>query len=164
MLPVSRRSSDGDSSHTLSGSCIYRSYLLGVDECMVLTKRCSQPAGPTRLPSSQQITVEATFPGQPGPVAGLIKFLCEPRKSDRRSERHGHVVIRDERQRRLDPPWCWSLYCPRESLIQVPQTQSAFHPRAQRNASHHRGGRQQSRSFASKNRRLRHNPSSNRLC
>jgi pSer/pThr/pTyr-binding forkhead associated (FHA) protein len=48
--------------------------------------------------------------------------------------------------------------------IRVPETQSTFLPHAQRNASHHRGVRQQSRSFARKNRRLRHSPNSNPLC
>ncbi|OLD72767.1 MAG: hypothetical protein AUF68_05930 [Verrucomicrobia bacterium 13_1_20CM_54_28] len=34
---------------------------------------------------------------------------------------------------------------PHESLIRVPQTPLAFHPLAQRNASHRRDARQQSR-------------------
>ena len=43
------------------------------------------------------------------------------------------------------------------------KTPSAFNPHAQRNAFHHRGVRQQSRSFARANRRLRPSPNSNRL-
>jgi hypothetical protein len=51
-----------------------------------------------------------------------------------------------------------------ESLIRVPKTQSIFPPRAQRNASRHRGVRQQSRSFARCNPPLRRSPNSSRLC
>jgi hypothetical protein len=55
-------------------------------------------------------------------------------------------------------------FCKRKSPIQVPETQSAFHLRAQRNASHCRGARLQSRSFARWNQSLRHSFNSNRLC
>ena len=51
-----------------------------------------------------------------------------------------------------------------ESQIQVPETQSAFHPRAQRNAFRRRDVRLQSRSFARWNQSLRRSPNSNRLC
>jgi len=47
--------------------------------------------------------------------------------------------------------------------IQVPETQSAFHRRAQRNAFHYRDAPHQSRSFARRNQSLRR-PNSNRLC
>jgi hypothetical protein len=43
----------------------------------------------------------------------------------------------------------------RRLQIQVPETQSAFHPNAQRNAFRRRDVRQQSRSFAAENPRLR---------
>jgi hypothetical protein len=45
-----------------------------------------------------------------------------------------------------------------ESPIRVPQTQSAFHPRARRNAFRRRDVRQQSRSFAPRNPRLIRSP------
>jgi hypothetical protein len=45
-----------------------------------------------------------------------------------------------------------------KSQIPIPKTQSAFHPHAQRTASRRRGARQQSRSFARWNQRLRHSP------
>jgi hypothetical protein len=45
-----------------------------------------------------------------------------------------------------------------ESPIQVPEKQSAFHPRAQRNAFRHRDVGLQSRSFARWNQSLRHSP------
>ena len=51
-----------------------------------------------------------------------------------------------------------------EPPIQVPQTQSAFHPHAQRNASRRRDARQRSRSFAPYNPQLKRSPNSNRLC
>src|SRR5207248_10781549 len=44
----------------------------------------------------------------------------------------------------------------------VPQTQSAFHPTAQRNASRRRDVRRQSRSFACWNQPLTHSPNSPR--
>src|SRR6266542_2714298 len=43
------------------------------------------------------------------------------------------------------------------SLIQVRETRSAFHPHAQRNAFRRRDERPQSRSFARENQSLRHN-------
>jgi hypothetical protein len=55
-------------------------------------------------------------------------------------------------------------FCRIESPIQVPQTQSAFHPHAQRNAFRRRGARLQSRSFARWNQSPIRNPNSNRLC
>jgi hypothetical protein len=51
-----------------------------------------------------------------------------------------------------------------ESPIRIPQTPSAFHLHAQRNAFHHRDVRQQSRSFGPENQWLRRTPSSNQLC
>jgi hypothetical protein len=42
----------------------------------------------------------------------------------------------------------------RESLVQVPEKQSAYHSRAQRNASRRRDAHLQSRSFARWNRHL----------
>src|SRR5436309_11611025 len=48
-----------------------------------------------------------------------------------------------------------------EPQIRVPQTQSAFHPREQRNAFRRRDARQQSRLFVPENQRLRRNRSSN---
>src|SRR4029077_20646611 len=50
----------------------------------------------------------------------------------------------------------------RESLIQAPETPSAFHPHAQRNAFRRRDTRQQSRSFARWKQSLRRSPNSNR--
>jgi hypothetical protein len=50
-----------------------------------------------------------------------------------------------------------------ELPLPVPETQSAFHPHAQRNASRRRDVRHQSRSFAARNQRLRRSPNSNRL-
>src|SRR4029453_16724394 len=44
--------------------------------------------------------------------------------------------------------------------LRVPQTQSTFHQHARRNAFRHLGARQQSRSFARWNPRLRRNPNS----
>jgi hypothetical protein len=52
----------------------------------------------------------------------------------------------------------------RKSPIRVPQTPSAFHPHAQRNAFRRRGVRQHSRSFARWNQSLRRSPNSNRRC
>ena len=49
------------------------------------------------------------------------------------------------------------------SPILVPQTQSAYHPHAPRNAFRHRDARQQSRSFARWNQSLRHSPNSSPL-
>src|SRR5215469_5671453 len=46
----------------------------------------------------------------------------------------------------------------RESPVPVPETQSAFHPRAQRNAFRRRDVRQQRRLFALLNPLLRHSP------
>jgi len=65
----------------------------------------------------------------------------------------------------------WEESCPlvkpirgkRESPIRVLQTQSAFHPHAQRNAFHHRDVRQQFRLFARSNPKLTRSPNSNRL-
>jgi hypothetical protein len=51
-----------------------------------------------------------------------------------------------------------------ESLIQVPETRSAFHPRAQRNAFRRRDAHRQRRLFARKNPKLRRSPTSIRLC
>jgi hypothetical protein len=51
-----------------------------------------------------------------------------------------------------------------ESLLPVPQTQSAFHPLAQRKASRRLNVRQRSRSFARWNQSPRHSPNSIRLC
>src|SRR5438552_12357981 len=51
-----------------------------------------------------------------------------------------------------------------EPQIRVPQTHSAFHRLAQRNAFRRRNERQQSRSFAPPNQELRPSPNSNRLC
>ena len=51
----------------------------------------------------------------------------------------------------------------RKSPIRVPETQSAFHPHAQRNAFRRRDVRLQSRSFARWNQSLRRSPNSNRL-
>jgi hypothetical protein len=51
----------------------------------------------------------------------------------------------------------------RRLQIQVPETQSAFHPNAQRNAFRRRDVRQQSRSFARWDQWLRPSPNSNRL-
>ena len=51
----------------------------------------------------------------------------------------------------------------RPTQIRVRETQSAFHPHAQRTAFRRRDARQQSRSFAPRNQRLRRSPSSNRL-
>jgi hypothetical protein len=48
--------------------------------------------------------------------------------------------------------------------LAAPETQSAFHPRAQRNAFRRRGARLQSRSFEPPNQGLTHSPNSNRLC
>src|SRR6266446_9011588 len=45
--------------------------------------------------------------------------------------------------------------------IPVPETQSTFHPHAQRNAFRRRDARRKSRSFARGNQRLRYNRSSN---
>jgi hypothetical protein len=45
-----------------------------------------------------------------------------------------------------------------ESQVQVPETQSIFHPRAQRNAFRRRDARQQSRSVARENQWLIRNP------
>jgi hypothetical protein len=50
------------------------------------------------------------------------------------------------------------------SLIRVRQTQSAFHPHAQRTAFRRRDVHQQSRSFARLNQSLRYSPNSTRLC
>jgi len=52
----------------------------------------------------------------------------------------------------------------RESPIPVPQTQSTFHRRAQRNALHRRDVRQQRKSLARWNPPLRRSTNSNRLC
>ena len=52
----------------------------------------------------------------------------------------------------------------RPTQIRVRETQSAFHPHAQRTAFHRHDERQQSRSLARWNPRLRHSPNSNRLC
>ena len=51
-----------------------------------------------------------------------------------------------------------------ELPIRVPETRSAFHPHAQRNAFRRRDVRQQSRSFARWNQSLRRSPNSSRLC
>ena len=51
----------------------------------------------------------------------------------------------------------------RRSPIPVPQTPSAFHPRAQRNAFHRHDARQQSRPFARQNPRLRPSPTPTRF-
>src|SRR4030095_15381742 len=51
-----------------------------------------------------------------------------------------------------------------ESEIQAPQTQSAFHRRAQRNAFRRRNARQQRRSYARWNPPLKASPNSIRLC
>ena len=51
-----------------------------------------------------------------------------------------------------------------ESLIPVRETHSTFHPHSQRNAFRRRNVRQQSRSFARWNQRLRRSPNSSRLC
>jgi hypothetical protein len=51
-----------------------------------------------------------------------------------------------------------------ESPILTPETQSTFHPHAQRNASHRRDVRLQSRLFALRDPRLKDSRSSNRLC
>src|SRR5438876_12334023 len=51
-----------------------------------------------------------------------------------------------------------------ESPIPVPQTHSAFHPHAQRNAFRRRDVHQQRSLFARENRSLRHSSNSNRLC
>jgi hypothetical protein len=48
--------------------------------------------------------------------------------------------------------------------IRVPQTQSAFHPHAQRTVSRRRDVRRQRRLFARENPRLRRSPNSIRLC
>jgi hypothetical protein len=48
--------------------------------------------------------------------------------------------------------------------IQVPETLSVFHPRAQRNASRHRDARPQSRLFVPRNPKLPPSPNSNRAC
>jgi hypothetical protein len=50
-----------------------------------------------------------------------------------------------------------------ESPILTPETQSTFHPHAQRNASHRRDVRLQSRLFALRDLKLRHSPDSTRL-
>ena len=50
-----------------------------------------------------------------------------------------------------------------ESLIQVPETQSASRPHAQRSVFRHHDARQQSRSFARRNQWLRPSPSSIQL-
>jgi hypothetical protein len=67
-----------------------------------------------------------------------------------------------------DPLPCLFV-CPTQGVspsrrFQFPKTQSAFHPRAQRNAFRCCDVRQQSRSCAPRNPVLRHNPNSNRLC
>ena len=51
----------------------------------------------------------------------------------------------------------------RPTRIRVPETQSTFHPHAQRNAFHRRDAPQQSKSFAPPNQGLRPSPNSNRL-
>ena len=51
----------------------------------------------------------------------------------------------------------------RPTQIRVPETQSTFHPHAQRNAFHRRDAREQSKSFAAPNQGLRRSPNSNRL-
>jgi pSer/pThr/pTyr-binding forkhead associated (FHA) protein len=51
----------------------------------------------------------------------------------------------------------------RPNQIRVPETQSTFHPHAQRNAFHRRDARQQSRAFARARPQLQHSPKSNRL-
>src|SRR5437867_13119813 len=52
----------------------------------------------------------------------------------------------------------------RHAQIRVPQTQSAFHPHAQRNAFRRRDPRPPSRFFARQNRRLRRSANSSQLC
>jgi len=56
--------------------------------------------------------------------------------------------------------WAFSLI---ESHIRVPQTPSAFPPRAQQNAFRRRGAHLQSRLFVRENQRLRPSPNPNRV-
>jgi hypothetical protein len=51
-----------------------------------------------------------------------------------------------------------------KSPFPIPKTQSAFRWRAQRTAFHRRDGRQQSRSFALRDRQSQRSPNSMRLC
>src|SRR5437773_5641257 len=53
---------------------------------------------------------------------------------------------------------------PHESPLRVPQTQAAFHPRAQRNGFRGRDVHLQSRSFALRYSKLIHSPNSTRPC
>jgi hypothetical protein len=49
---------------------------------------------------------------------------------------------------------CENNRCKRESLIPIPESQSAFHPHVQRNAFRRGGVHQQSKSFALRNPKL----------
>jgi hypothetical protein len=76
----------------------------------------------------------------------------------------GRVRITTARTNKTLPLHLPVLDFDRLSPLGVPQTQSAFHLHAQRNAFHRRNVRLQQRSFAREDQRLRYSPNSNRLC
>jgi hypothetical protein len=94
--------------------------------------------------------------------------MKRPKPSD--AERRLAVVFlglttgKARRQRNRDSNVAQPRTARTELPIPIPQTLSAFHPRAQRNAFRCRGVRLQSRSFARKNQSLKRSPSSNQLC